>query len=236
MILAIAFAAQAAPFAVTGSPDTGLVYTAGPIAADALPALETAVADDARLRCGARQPSLGKFSYGQQVSRANVTTTVTGYRREIACRPTTAADVTPVAADWQAGPADDAAARAAATALFAAYDRGNAAAVAAMQDNEEAAAPPNSVADWPRRAGRGRRVVDRVTWYVNPASASKPGLYVALDWHAEYELLAVGCGYVVLYRTPLGFRVVRQETNVLRRADAPTPEQLARARAALPCG
>lgn len=238
LAFAAALLVQAMPtFAVAGDVQRGLVHTAARVSATAFAGFEAAVATDARRRCGGGELLFGKFIYAQQVSRGGAAGAVTSYRREIMCHPAPVSGVTPAEPDWAATPADDAAARAAAEALFAAYDRGDAEAVLALQDRAAILADTaERVAGWRTRAGRGRRVIGRVTWYVNPAAAPKPGVYVALDWHAEYDRLAVGCGYVVLYRRAGGYRVMREETNMLRKDQASTPDQLARARATLPCG
>lgn len=238
MSIAALLLAQAVPgFAVSGDPRQGLTYTARNVPVAALAPLEEAVAADARRRCGTATLSFGRFSYDQQVAADGRATPVKRYRREIGCGAGSAGAVAPVPADWTASASDEAAARAAAEALFAAYDRGDVAAVVDAQEQRpsDVAAVGARVADWHWQAGAGRRVIDRVTWYPNPASAPKPGLYVALDWHAEYPALAVGCGYVVLYRTSAGYRVTREETNMLQRTATLTPDAEARARALLPC-
>lgn len=89
-----------------------------------------------------------------------------------------------------------------------------------------------SVEDWiagarERRTAVGSpvsRQVARLTWYPNPPNSPQPGLYVAVDYVAQWSLQAE-CGYVVWFRpdSEAPFRLTRQEQTFLpKELDAET--------------
>lgn len=65
------------------------------------------------------------------------------------------------------------------------------------------------------------REVRRITWYDNPPSAPKAGVYVAIDYSSAYRNVDLHCGYVILYLvTPGSFEVAREEVGYLDRETA----------------
>jgi hypothetical protein len=64
-------------------------------------------------------------------------------------------------------------------------------------------------------AGALQRIaITKVTVYENPASASKPGLYVAADYRITWANVRLQCGYLVWLRMRDGeFRILREETG-----------------------
>jgi YD repeat-containing protein len=73
----------------------------------------------------------------------------------------------------------------------------------------------NAKRDFLSTAGALQRIeITKVTVYENPASASKPGLYVAADYRNIWANAPLQCGYLVWLRTSGGeFRIVREETG-----------------------
>ena len=60
-----------------------------------------------------------------------------------------------------------------------------------------------------------------VTVYVDPASAPKPGFYVATDYQFEYENFAFRCGYIVWYSED------REHYEIMRQEDGHVPRAMA---------
>lgn len=59
------------------------------------------------------------------------------------------------------------------------------------------------------------RQLRAVTWYKDTPQAG-PGLYVAVDYSADFANLALQCGYVVWHEQPDGsFLQIREETNMI---------------------
>jgi hypothetical protein len=69
------------------------------------------------------------------------------------------------------------------------------------------------------RLKAGERIsggVSRVTVYVDPPSAPKPGLYVATDYEFSYRNIPFQCGYIIWYRHGADeFRLLREETGYI---------------------
>jgi hypothetical protein len=83
-----------------------------------------------------------------------------------------------------------------------------------------------------------RREVVRITWYDNPAAASRPGRYVAADFRGDYDHPGFYCGYVVWYLEPDGiYRIVREEEGQMTEeiAGKVAPADLAATRAQIGC-
>jgi hypothetical protein len=95
------------------------------------------------------------------------------------------------------------------------------------------------LADQRKAAGEplGHRVL-KLSWYVNPADAPMPGIYVAADYEKRYRNMAAHCGYLVWSRqADSSFVIVREEAGRLSKSDAAamSPSMLAEARAQLRC-
>jgi hypothetical protein len=88
-----------------------------------------------------------------------------------------------------------------------------------------------------RAAGGLKRSPVAVTWYDNPPNAPAGGIFAAVDFVGESSKLQLLCGYLMWLRQPDGsWRLTREEEGSLDRGAAPTsPEQLAKARAAMHC-
>lgn len=138
---------------------------------------------------------------------------------------------------WRPSAADNRAVLAATRSWFAARDQARYGdAYAMLSEGMKAAAPFEDWREAARRFGekagtvRDRRIT-RLSWYVDPPSAPAPGLYVAADFSADFADLEFVCGYVVWHREADGaWRVVREEQNILDRADARAVNALDRPR------
>ncbi|MEA3013439.1 MAG: hypothetical protein QOD42_1984 [Sphingomonadales bacterium] len=82
------------------------------------------------------------------------------------------------------------------------------------------------------------RRVTRLTWYDNPPAAGEPGIYAAVDFTSDFANLHFLCGFLIWRRQEDGgWRLAREEQNMVSRAEAPelTAEQRANARRAMHC-
>ncbi len=75
---------------------------------------------------------------------------------------------------------------------------------------------------------KGSRQLTKVTWYVNPEGADRPGVYAALDFVGNFPSAHLYCGYIMLYRLGLAkYEIVREEqSHFVRNAETPDPDQL----------
>ncbi|HTU10501.1 MAG TPA: DUF4019 domain-containing protein [Allosphingosinicella sp.] len=197
--------------------------------------------------CGTRYPVPGRYRFvgNERVApdgtRGSSTFEV---RQELTCSDTPPSPPTevPAPADWRASARDEADARAATMAYFAAVDAGDAARVLAMMPlarraEENVASRAEAMRTFRAEAGTpGAHRIIALSWYVNPASAPRPGIYVAADFERVYSGLAAVCGYVVWYRDEAGrYSLMREETAVVPRTAGSTPAALAQARAMARC-
>lgn len=62
----------------------------------------------------------------------------------------------------------------------------------------------------------------KITWTKDPAKAPLPGIYAAIDIAGHFQKMDRYCGYLVLYKAPIGgeFEVMRQEANYMDDAQA----------------
>jgi Protein of unknown function (DUF4019) len=112
--------------------------------------------------------------------------------------------------------------------FLAALDTGRPAdAYALMTDANKSELPfpafENDQAKFNALAGavRERRVV-KIAWTKDPANASGPGVYAAVDLVSRFAEIDRHCGYLILYQAPDGgtFKVMRQESNYFPNAEA----------------
>ncbi|HEU0133191.1 MAG TPA: DUF4019 domain-containing protein [Allosphingosinicella sp.] len=109
---------------------------------------------------------------------------------------------------------------------------------ASMQEMEPLADYQARQIDFRARASSGlRRDPVAVTWYDNPPNAPAGGIFAAVDFVGRSSKLQLLCGYLIWLRQPDGsWRLTREEEGSLERGTAPSsPEQLAKAKAAMHC-
>jgi hypothetical protein len=205
------------------------------------------LAERARQICVGRYPVLTRYRFSgrEEVGSDGRLTGQFDVHQELSCadRPPPVAVETPAPADWRATERDEADARAATELYFAAVDAGDAARVHAMWiASQQAATSLEERATELRRfraqAGTpGRHRIARLTWYVNPPGADRPGIFVAADYERAYSGFFVNCGYLMWFREAAGrYALIREETGILAARDAPsTPEGIAQARSLLRC-
>ena len=72
-----------------------------------------------------------------------------------------------------------------------------------------------------------RRLILKVTWTKDSASAPYPGVYAAIDIATYFTNVDRHCGYVVLYQRPSGgsFEIMRQESNFIDNTTAQNIER-----------
>jgi hypothetical protein len=146
-------------------------------------------------------------------------------------------------ADWQASQRDVREIEALTLRFFAAIDSGDAETAHGLWSDDEQSETPlderrRSIESFRQQAGRpGAAPVTRLTWYVNPVGAPRPGIYVAVDYERSYANLTMNCGYLIWYREAGGrYRLTRPEDSVMARsAGTPAAEQLAQLRQASRC-
>jgi hypothetical protein len=134
---------------------------------------------------------------------------------------------------WLPSPDQARAATEAALTYLAAKDAGHAETAYAMLEQGETALLSfadfsRTLASFNKRAGavRERRIVN-VTWTKDPAQAPMPGVYAAIDIVSRFANVDRDCGYLVVYQPPAGggFRVSREEENLMTNADAAVIER-----------
>lgn len=197
--------------------------------------------------CRGRYPLLARyrFSGNERVAPDGSRSSSFEVNQEMTCSdapPAPSAD-RPAPADWQASPGDEAEARAATLAYFRAVDAGDAARVYGMLSADNRATETledrtETIRAFRAQAGTpGAHRIVALTWYVNPPSAPRPGIYVAADYERSYSGLLVNCGYLVWFREGPGrYALVREETGIVARGSIPdTPADLAQARAMARC-
>lgn len=192
--------------------------------------------------CAGRYPQLGRYTFeGEARSNADAGRFV--YRGELTCldRPPATDPGAPLPADWQPAPSDEAAARTATMAFFAAVDRNDVSAWEAMMTPSYRGTGTTDervarLAQFHREAGApGHHRIIRTTWYVNPPGVP-PGAYVAVDFDRSYAGLSVSCGYVAWHRQANGrLLLVREESGNAPRVEGMSSEQRAEIRRQLRC-
>ena len=203
--------------------------------------------------CGTRYPSLARYRFAGDEHIAPDGTRRGSFRvnQELTCsassatapRETGVETSAPTPAGWQASSQDEADARAATMAYFGAFDAGDAARVYGMlsagnRAMESLGDRAEAIGAFRAQAGTpGTHRIVRLTWYVNPAGAPVPGVYVATDYERAYSGLLANCGYLVWYREAAGrYALVREETGVVARGSpGEAPADLAQARAMAGC-
>lgn len=197
--------------------------------------------------CGGRYPVLTRYRFAgrEAVGPDGRLTGQFDVSQELSCadRPPPVSEERPAPADWRATERDEADARAATERYFAAVDAGDAARVHAMwiASQQRATSLEERRLELQRfraEAGTpGRHRIVRLTWYVNPEGADRPGIYLAADYERVYSGLFVNCGYLMWFREAPGrYALIREETGMLAARDAPTtPEGIAQARSLARC-
>lgn len=205
------------------------------------------LAERAQQICGRRYPLLERYRFSgrEQVAPGGQRTGRFEVMQELTCSdtPPQVSAEAPAPADWRATARDEADVRAATNRYFAAIDAGDAARAHAMWSADQQSATPLEVrsADLQRfRAEAGAPGVHRVarlTWYVNPPGAPRPGIYVAADYERAYAGLRFNCGYLIWLREGEGrYVLIREETSIVSARDASdSPEAIAQARSLSRC-
>jgi hypothetical protein len=205
------------------------------------------LAERARQICAGRYPVLARYRYSgrERIGPDGRPGGLFDVSQELSCadRPPPVSVAPPAPADWRATDRDEADARAATERYFAAVDAGDAARVHAMWSASPRAATPleeraAQLRSFRDQAGRpGRHLIARLTWYVNPEGADRPGIYVAADYERSYSGFYLNCGYLVWFRQAPGrYELVREETAVVGAGDVPdSPEGVAHARSLARC-
>lgn len=203
---------------------------------------------EAERLCGGPSVTLGHYRWrseervaGAAGDRSPIALTL---EQEADCRAAPPPPPVPVATGWEPTDADMKTVLDLTVRYFAARDAGRyreawSLLTPSMQEMSPLAEWQARQTAFNRRAGGGlgRRPV-AVTWYDNPPNAPAAGIFAAVDFVGESEKLRFVCGYLVWLRQPDGsWRLTREEEGTLERALSPdsSPEQLARARAAMGC-
>jgi hypothetical protein len=165
------------------------------------------------------------------------------FEQEIACVEPAGASAAESGAGFAPTAADEAQARSAALAYFAAKDAGKVEDVlrtlsAGQRQIVDQEQWRKEVRQLPEKLGdRVQRRVVKLSWYIDPAGVPS-GVYVAADMAGESAKMAALCGYVAMRRIGNDrYEVVREESGLLERrsAESATAEQLALLRQQLRC-
>lgn len=203
------------------------------------------LAERAMQICGSRYPIMERYRFSGSESLQGAGEPRYEVRQELTCADTPPAAPTGEAApaNWQPSNQDVSEITALTRRYFAAIDSGDVETAHSLWSDDMQAETPlperrQSVEAFRAQAGRaGAAPTTRLTWYVNPAGAPRPGIYVAVDYERSYENLTMNCGYLIWYREgERGYRLTRQEDSVMARsAGTPPPEVLAQMRQSSRC-
>lgn len=180
---------------------------------------QAVVADHAKLLCGRKKVELGGYRYGQDTALNNATSAQgkLTYTQDFRC--VSAAQAAINAAKVNVGH-DDKAVLAVTDKFFGARDQGDFHEAIALFDPDTRRIAEGWSADAARfnqEAGQnlGRRVVS-ITWYDNPHTLPRPGVYASVEYVGGYANVPEDCGYL-LWRTADGakFELVHEEHKFL---------------------
>lgn len=227
--------------ALAGPDDFTLVMAERPDSAEG----QRRLLEHATQICGARYPSMARYRFTGTESLQGATTPRYEVRQELTCSdaPPAAQTGQAVPADWQPSEPEVREIEALTRRFFTAIDSGDAETAHSLwSENQQAETPlaerRRDIEAFRQQAGRtSAPPVTRLTWYVNPAGAPRPGVYVAVDYERSYANLTMNCGYLVWYREGEGrYRLTRQENMVVaRNAGTPSADELAQLRQASRC-
>lgn len=175
-----------------------------------------AIEKKAGLICNRKSVEFGGYRYGQATA-LNTTTSSQGvltYSQDFRC-----VDAKPSTAKVTA-PHDDQAVLALTDRFFSARDGGDFKTALSLFDNDTrrmAEGWPDDAARFNKEAGEnlGRKIVG-ITWYDNPATIDRPGVYASVTYVGGYANVPEDCGYL-LWRTQDGqkFELVHEEHNFI---------------------
>lgn len=202
--------------------------------------VEGEIARRAASICAGKTIRWGEFKFDQNLGKDPVAdpSRVESYRREFSCVAADSRTYLAVPVEWTASIKDEADVRAFFSTYYTKRDGGDFPGAQAMMRPEtrsELVAWGDQMRQLNKQLGKGNRRLTKVTWYVNPEGADRPGAYAALDFIGSYTGTHVYCGYIVLYRLgPASYEIVREEQNSFNRsAEAPNPDHLAAMRTAV---
>lgn len=180
---------------------------------------QAVVDDQAKLLCGRKKVAMGGYRYGQDTA-LNTATSAQGkltYTQDFRCVS---------AEEAAAGQAkvnvthDDKAVLAVTDKFFGARDEGDFHEAMSLFDPDVRRIAEGWSADAARfneEAGKnfGRRIVS-ITWYDNPTTLPRPGVYASVEYVGGYANVPQDCGYL-LWRTADGqkFEIVHEEHKFL---------------------
>lgn len=203
------------------------------------------LAERAMQICGSRYPVMERYRFaGTEALQGNAEPRYE-VRQELTCSdagpPAQAGEAAP--ADWQASEQDVREITALTRRFFAAIDSGDAETAHGLWSDDLQAETPlderrRGIEAFRQQAGLpGAAPVTRLTWYVNPEGAPRPGIYVAVDYERFYANLTMNCGYLIWYREADGrYRLTRQEDSVMARsAGTAAADQLVQLRQSSRC-
>ena len=223
--LAVAASAEATPRVEVVVVKDGFSATAPTFQSRYLPAVEEEVRRDAATRCAGKNIDWVRFTWVEGLGKnpGQDIPTIKEYRRDFRCVEAQAISHERAPEDWKATAADEADARRVFKGYITARDAGSADAALAMFEPgtvEDAKGWVKRVATFNATVGAGNRRITGVTWYVNPAQASRPGVFVAIDFVGDHPKLHFYCGYVGFIRKrPGDYRIVHEEQNIFERGD-----------------
>lgn len=197
--------------------------------------------------CGGLYPQLlrYRFSGDEALAPAGGRSSRFEVVQQFACldAPPPPAAGAPVPSDWQPTAEDERQVRTLTEQYFLAVDVGDASRVhqfwsASQREETSLETRASELADFRRQAGApGTHRIAKMTWYVNPQGAPRPGVYVAVDYERDYARFALNCGYLIWFMEGAGhFVLTREETSVLARDDVgPSPNAPSELRTIMQC-
>ncbi len=215
----------------------GFVATIKPFAVAEQGAVDAEVDRRAGELCAGKSVKWGSFGSVVGIDRrSDKAPEITNYFKEFTCISLQPRAHAAVSADWKPSLADESDVRRFFDLYYAKRDSGDFSAAAAMFDPAQGIVlGSDEQRQFNAQLGVGSRQVIRVTWYVNPDGADRPGVFAALDFVGSFKSMHFYCGYLVLYRVGEGsYEIVREEQNQFARGhDEPDPAELASMRSTL---
>lgn len=176
-----------------------------------------AIEKKAALLCNRKAVAFGGYRFGQDTA-LNTATSAAGvltYSQDFHCVDPTQVPTAKVTAAH-----DDQAVLALTNRFFSARDGGDFKTALSLFDSDTrrmAEGWPDDAARFNREAGEnlGRKIVG-ITWYDNPPTISRPGVYASVAYEGGYANVPEDCGYL-LWRTADGrkFELVHEEHNFI---------------------
>lgn len=200
-VLQAASSAGLPDFKVSGSREQGFTFETDTIPADQVDAVDLMFMAEAVKLCEPLKPRYGSYSADHADER-----TLANYRRLIACEKANRGEDQTAPPDFAPIAKDELDAQAAFEAYFAALDGGDFDTAMRLSDpgpwtREQLEQSSKSFMDL---VGKGKRVIYRITWKLDPQGQPHRGVYVDISYYGRFSQGKDVCGAALFYRKSEG--------------------------------